>query len=85
MKTDEWSFLYCPECASKPGTTPICASCLHNRRAISELKHTIEDLEKTRAPMTVQDKAEIVQMLKDEIACELEGMSKKLRQNRVGA
>ena len=31
-------FKECAECAKKPGTPPLCPSCLHNRELISRLK-----------------------------------------------
>lgn len=33
----EFEFMECEECSVKPGSPPLCTSCLHNRRAIQQL------------------------------------------------
>jgi len=35
-------FIECASCAKKPGTPPLCASCLHNRRVISALSEKLK-------------------------------------------
>lgn len=37
MVTPRTEFVECAACAAKPGSPELCASCLHNRTAISEL------------------------------------------------
>lgn len=35
-------FMECPTCAAKPGSPALCASCLHNRRAIESAEASPE-------------------------------------------
>jgi hypothetical protein len=36
--TEPFDFQECAECAAKPGSPPLCPSCLHNRELISKFK-----------------------------------------------
>lgn len=46
-------FVECPACALKPGSPPLCDSCLKNRR-------TIEDLEQKLSPRMWTDEMDKV-------------------------
>lgn len=56
-------FVECDTCRAKPGTPPLCAGCLHNRRLIGWLRAALKPFSELADTWTVQTAAKDNAML----------------------
>lgn len=72
-------FMECAACAAKPGSPPLCASCLHNRARLEELRKQlvlVATAQTTRSEDQLNESIEIGKRFRDRLAAAEKAIAK---------